>query len=176
MREGKINDNEKPTQLPVVVPKTVSPVLNDNINKNQLGSGNKMIVNEQMLPNDNVPRIQPVISSNSNVSASAPQSTDVTNSASSQPVVQVILINNNSVQPLQQAISCKAWLDKLCPIAPAPPQGNVTVEDIINSNTGRRRNYACTYDSCGKTYFKSSHLKAHLRTHTGNLKTLYENC
>lgn len=60
---------------------------------------------------------------------------------------------------------------KLLPLAPAPvylPAGPASsAAAVTKMDFSRRRNYVCSFPGCRKTYFKSSHLKAHLRTHTG---------
>ncbi|XP_041809659.1 Krueppel-like factor 11 [Chelmon rostratus] len=59
---------------------------------------------------------------------------------------------------------------KLLPLAPAPmyvPAGPSSGTTTTKMDFSRRRNYVCNFPGCRKTYFKSSHLKAHLRTHTG---------
>ncbi|KAM8811056.1 Krueppel-like factor 10 [Eudromia elegans] len=56
---------------------------------------------------------------------------------------------------------------RLSPIAPAPGFVPSAAKVAHPVDSSRIRSHVCNYPGCGKTYFKSSHLKAHVRTHTG---------
>ena len=74
------------------------------------------------------------------------------------------------------------WLERLATSAPplsavidsssqinnqseAPLENKNTKSNVDNS--ARPRNFQCTYPGCNKSYLKSSHLKQHYRSHTG---------
>uniref|UniRef100_A0A8B9QUV9 Kruppel like factor 10 n=1 Tax=Anas platyrhynchos TaxID=8839 RepID=A0A8B9QUV9_ANAPL len=83
------------------------------------------------------------------------------------PKGAVMLVVPQPVVPSTKAPIISPNGTRLSPIAPAPGFVPSTAKVTPPLDSSRIRSHVCNYPGCGKTYFKSSHLKAHVRTHTG---------
>ncbi|XP_004082309.1 Krueppel-like factor 11 [Oryzias latipes] len=113
----------------------------------------------------------PILPQSASASIPTVQQSLIVGSAVPQGTVMLVLPQ----PPVSQASNCPQTVmtlgnTKLLPLAPAPvymPAGPSSNPAATKIDFSRRRNYVCNFSGCRKTYFKSSHLKAHLRTHTG---------
>ncbi|XP_068136408.1 Krueppel-like factor 11 [Hyperolius riggenbachi] len=98
-----------------------------------------------------------------------PLSQPVLMGAPMSPGTVMFVLPPPSVKPPQQCPQTLMTVGntKLLPLAPAPVFITSGQASPPQMDFSRRRNYVCNFTGCRKTYFKSSHLKAHLRTHTG---------
>ncbi|NXJ64178.1 KLF10 factor, partial [Rostratula benghalensis] len=118
----------------------------------------------------------PLPANNNVVTAVVPNTTPSQQPALCQPMVfmgtqvpkgAVMFVVPQPVVPSTKAPIISPNGTRLSPIAPAPGFVPSAAKATPPVDSSRIRSHVCSYPGCGKTYFKSSHLKAHVRTHTG---------
>ncbi|XP_053693294.1 Krueppel-like factor 13 isoform X2 [Sabethes cyaneus] len=108
----------------------------------------------------------------------APKSTQTVKPSTSLPVIapkipQIILATQNGfiLVPPQISQNLLSTGNGKAILVPQPQNASSAQQSssqaAVPAKPERRRIYECEHPNCGKNYFKSSHLKAHQRIHTG---------